>query len=756
MTKIIISPNNFKENLISFYRKDDPFFDVSIFSKQDLINALYPKVKKDTIVRLMKQFNISYSSASRYAKLVRYLDESNKNEVGELTKYYDFIKENNLFLYDEFAKEVFKGKDIEIIGYQKDDKFLQKLLKKLQIDDILNKTADEKEPSLVDKTVYIYDTLENEAHFLFVKILDLIKEGVDINDIYIYGYRDSYKFYFDYYSKLYDIKLNNFASDNFINLGFVKKFITDYKENNDINLCFKELDGLNIDEDILIKFKNIIESNTYDFLNVSQQIDVYKNVLNTPYRNDIYDKAITIINDEINVSDKHIFCIGFDQNNYPKVKSDDDIIFDSDKEKIDIATSKDESEELRYSLYNFLASDNNFYFSFAMKSYTENFYLSFIASSNNFKQIYIKDPLDHDYSYNASLNSATKLEDINSSLNVFSPYLNTYRSVLDYKYNSFDNTFKSFKIYDENSELYYSYSSLKEYAECPFKYYLDKVLNIGDESSNSAADIGSFVHKVYEYQFKNLNDDFNTCYQMALECDDYVLDDRTKMLINGNKTRIEDVFNFNKQHFNNINNPKVYLEKKYKTTLENPKSNLKGYVDKLMIINNQYYVIIDYKTSSESLKEKLFEYDLGLQLPAYAYLLEKAKNSDEQLKDLKDIKLGGIYYQSIFDQVKLRDEKYYKLSGVSLNDETFLTKFSANVFTKANTKDEESLKEYIKIADASYNKLDNQIRNNIFDINPIHTSDVDGCKYCSFKDVCFVKDKDYKKEIKEEVITSDE
>lgn len=733
MAKIIIAPNNFKKELIKKYRKDDPFFDIYIYSKEELINLIYPSLKKESAHLLIKEFNLSYKSALKYCYFLRFIDETNKSLIKELTPLYEYLKKKNCFLYDEYAKNIVFNKNVDVFGYYKEDYLLEKLFKTLQITPNFN----EFNINLESNNVNIYDTIEEETHHLFIKILDLINnDNVDINDIYIYGYNKDYEFYFDYYSKLYGINFNNLPLNKFKQINFVKNFLKDFENGLNIEQCFNNIDTKNINKDIFESFQEIILNNHFDDLNLKQQLDVFNNVLNVEVDANKFDKAVTILNNVSNFNNKHVFCIGFNQNNYPKIVFDNDLIFDSDKEILSLLTSKQENIINRKSLLEFLSSENHFYYSFAAKSYLDNYYLSFLASTYNFK-IIKNNVLSYDYSNLASLNSVCKIEDLYYKFNKDDFYLNSYRKILNYKYNSYDNTFKKFPIFDNNSLLKYSYSSLNKYALCPFYYYVDEVLKLQVGDTSFYATIGSFVHAIYEIGLR-YNLTFEDAYQKCLNNEQFSFNIKEKFILSGLLHRIKDIYNFNQEHLSKIRNYDIYLEKWFTYQL-NEHSIINGKIDKIIVLNDQYYFIVDYKTGSKNYQEGLYKYGIDLQLPVYSLLTYQ--------NDLfKDVSLAGIYYQEIFNDIKDNDTKNFKLSGLSLDDSSFCYLIDADNYIKNHKKyscSENKFIDNINLTKENYLNFDKEIRNNVFDIYPIlsnkNKEKVNACQYCKNKDICFVK-----------------
>lgn len=191
------------------------------------------------------------------------------------------------------------------------------------------------------------------------------------------------------------------------------------------------------------------------------------------------------------------------------------------------------------------------------------------------------------------------------------------------------------------------------------------------------------------------------------------------------------------------------------------KTKIKGFVDKILALDNAM-LVVDYKTTgSQKIDSTLFEFGLSIQLPIYLYLLENVSNN---------IEVAGIYVQHILDLDQIYDpEKDYleekkkklKLEGITFDDIDLISKFddtyekSQVIKSLSVTKDGSlrhlknimSLEERKELTNLMENLImsciDNVAEGN-FKINPIKIDKyADGCDYCPYKDICFRKFKDY-------------
>ena len=184
----------------------------------------------------------------------------------------------------------------------------------------------------------------------------------------------------------------------------------------------------------------------------------------------------------------------------------------------------------------------------------------------------------------------------------------------------------------------------------------------------------------------------------------------------------------------------------------------KGFIDKILKHDN-YIAIIDYKTYMLDIKLNYLPYGLSMQLPVYLYL---TKNFD------KDSKVIGIYLQQVlFNKFNKDNNKSLsdlikdnmKLKGYTIGDESIipildstyenseliygmkLTKNGFSSYSKLLT--EKEINNIYKITDEKINECIKNIENAIFTINPKSIDEDNiGCKYCKYKDICYMTNKD--------------
>ena len=207
-----------------------------------------------------------------------------------------------------------------------------------------------------------------------------------------------------------------------------------------------------------------------------------------------------------------------------------------------------------------------------------------------------------------------------------------------------------------------------------------------------------------------------------------------------------------------MNNPKIITEKRLKMQV-GKKSFLSGVIDKSIIFDDKYLVLVDYKTGSDSFDSKYINEGVSLQLPTYCLL---AINDDE----FKNYEIIGTFINNVVDsklsygnETETLIDPFFKLHGkvatdlelISQIDKTICDGKSEFIKSVSLSKDggfrksdslvsKDEFNNYAEVALRKYLEADANIRKNNFSINPLFKSKSDNaCKYCEYKDLCFVK-----------------
>jgi ATP-dependent helicase/DNAse subunit B len=189
-----------------------------------------------------------------------------------------------------------------------------------------------------------------------------------------------------------------------------------------------------------------------------------------------------------------------------------------------------------------------------------------------------------------------------------------------------------------------------------------------------------------------------------------------------------------------------------------------GYIDKILNYRNIediYFSINDYKTGDIDTHLEPMKYGLHMQLPVYLYLIHYGKLFSNPI-------FTGIYYQNILFPYPSWSEKLEKekkertyLQGYSTDHVEVLERFDSTYQdsemirsmkyspdkgfgTYSKVLDDETLIQMVDYTKNNIEETTDKILEADFSIHPkIYDGDNVSCKYCSFKDLCYVKERDY-------------
>ena len=188
------------------------------------------------------------------------------------------------------------------------------------------------------------------------------------------------------------------------------------------------------------------------------------------------------------------------------------------------------------------------------------------------------------------------------------------------------------------------------------------------------------------------------------------------------------------------------------------KTKLTGKIDKVLILDNNA-LIIDYKTYNQPFDRDLIDFGIEIQLPFYLYLLKSV---------MPNINIAGVYLQHILNlnskyepnkDLTKELENNLKLDGITFNNLSLISIFDdsyekSEVIKGLKIKADGSVSKTKNIFDDDKMLLEttknlindciSSVCNGNFKIYPIKIENKkDGCKYCDYKDICFVKNKDF-------------
>lgn len=747
---LIICPNEEKIKILDNLKEDKTLYNIKFMTREQYRQNYFFSYDEKALIYLMKKYNYQLDVCKIYLNNLYILDESkdyNNQKLNFLKNLKEELKKKKLLTYNSNFKSYLKNKKIVIKNYYDLEKYEEESLK-------INYKEDT--PSLNCKVVEC-KTLEEEVNHVCLQILALLKKGVDINKIYLTNIQPDYYYTLNKLFSYYKIPIN---LDMKYSL-YSTKIVKDYLESG-------EIDQSDIN-------KSIVHNKLVQVINSLTQINdgsyEYKSILIEKLKNTYISpkykiNAINVkhLENEEFMDDEYVFVLGLNQDYLPKLEKDTDYISDSLKKDVLLYTTSEKNYHNKRALIKILSSIKNLFLSYKLSSPFNKFYKSSLISELNLEVIRPEqDLLTKSNIYN-ELRLAEDL-DLYNLYGEVSSNLSKLYTHYQIPYKTYSNEFLGLNkdTYLENLPypLKLSYTSLNSYNECKFKYFVKYVLKLDCFSDTFASFIGSMYHRILSiYQRTNFN--FEEEYQKYLKNRELSLKEKL-LLVRIKKDLLELIDALNKQQlltgFDNS-----LFEKKIDISLKkNIEVIFTGTIDKIMYyekIEDTYFTIVDYKTGTIDTHIEPMKYGLHMQLPVYLYLIHYSKVFSNPI-------FTGIYYQNILfnyptwekDLEKTKHDRLM-LQGYSTENTNILEKFDSTYEDSSYIKsmsynEEKGFSRYSKIiSDNTLYELLNYTKKHIdkktdeiiegdFSINPkFYDGENISCKYCSFRDLCFMKESD--------------
>lgn len=743
----------------SFIKKINKLINVKVITLSELKKKYYFDYDNKAIYFVSNKYNCIFEIAKIYIENTYFINNINTKKVNFLKEVKEELDNNNLLTYNNLFKEFLKGKDIVLYNLKYVDKFYKNIFKELGRYSNITSYNDEDNKSV--KELYKANNSEEEIAFICSKITKLIKSGVNINNIKLANVKSDYEFIIKKTFKLFNIPINLPSFETIKSTSLVIKFKELY--NSDISITIEKLkEFINTKEenDIFKSIINVVNSYLWcnDFELVKDMIFNEINNIKTPREK--LKNAVEVIEfkKELVSDEDYVFLIGYNEGVIPVNYKDEDYLSDEEKSKLGLSISFELNENAMNEVKDSIKNIKHLIVTYPSHNLSSEIYIS----SSYEKDLFEEKELN--ISYNES-NAYNKLKlvsekDENSKFGTLTDDLLKLSShYKDMKYSSFDNKYKLInksKIKNFfNNGLTLSYTSMNDYYMCSFRYYLDYILKVNKYEDTFEAIVGTIFHKILSMCFENDIDIIRT-YESEIEKSDYEFSESEKFFLSILKDELVLVIETIKNQLSYTQLTESMYEKEIVIDVDKDLHiKFKGFVDKILYnkFNGKTVVaIIDYKTGNPNLNINNSIYGLEMQLPVYIYLIKN---------EIKDVKIGGFYLQKILNNITDKEKRLdsLKLQGYTNSDLDIIGKVDSSfndskvikslrtsskgfyVYSKIiNDEEIDILNKVVetKIKEASMDILDSK-----FDINPKEmNNEVIGCKFCKYKDICFVKPKD--------------
>lgn len=744
--KIIILDDTSKKYLLDLL--SNKLINTKIITLSELLKGYYFSYDEKAIYYICKEYNVCFDIAKKYINSLYSIDKDNSNsKIHFLYKLKQDLINNHLIYNNPLFVNYLNNKDIILYDLEYIPKLYKTIIDKLSLNNNISYLNDKDLNS--KKTIIKCTNKEDEISLVASKIAKLLLNNIDINHIKIANVSDDYVFSIRRIFKEFNIPINLNRSNKVYGSKIIKEFIKNFNIDEIASLI-----KTSKDEKIYKSIINILNKYSWadSFLSVKELIlEELKNITIPSVK---YDNAVEVIdlNGYIPSDNDHVFLLNFNEGIIPTYHKDEDYLSDKEKELINDSTTTYLNEIESIKTLNKIKSINNLIITYSISDKKEELYISSLYD----KSFMIDEDYKIEFSYSNIFNKNTLI----NSLDNYNKYgekddvlLNLYNSYRDIPYLSYDHKYKM--ILNKPEKVRLSYSSMDTYYKCSFRYYLKNILKVDKEEETFAILIGNIFHHILSHLYDD-NFDLDYYWNEELKLIDKELLPSEKHFLKRSKEDLILLIDTLKEQFTYTNLKEVLLEKNITIRIADNVTFI-GFVDKIMYEKKEdktIAAIIDYKTGNPDLNINNIIYGLDMQLPVYLFLI---KNSNL----FNNVIIGGFYLQKILNNYSDLEEKKksLKLQGYSNKDIDILKEVdssyeNSNVIQSLKTT-QNGFYSYSKVLDNNQlDKISSIVKDNIvkaskdildgkFEINPKEINDeIIGCKYCPYKDICFMDNKD--------------
>ncbi len=719
----------------------------------------------EAIYHVHKKFNVIKNIAKIYIDYLYYIDEKTSiddTKIELLFKIKDELVKNDLLITSHLFKNYIETHTIIIYDLKNIDTFYLEIFKKLE------KTTkviylNEDPENFSKKPLFKFSKACDEVAFVASKICELIKKGIDINDIKLTNVKETHYLHLKNIFKDFNIPLCLKNEELLTSSIIINEFKKNYEKDIDNTLekikTYIKTDRDQKVYDSIIKVlndytwaKDLIEIKDFVFEDIDKiklpQEKLQNAVLEIDYANYIPNQK------------DYIFLINFNQGIIPSNKKDEDFLNDSLKSKLNMSTSIDINKKSLEEIKTFIKRCNNLTVTYIDHDAKGELYISNAYDENILTTEIPEISFIHSNAYNKKILLKARDENKKYGTKTKENFIleNHYK---DEPYLTYDNTFKGINETDLNefleNKLTLSYSSMNTYFKCSFRYYLEYILHLNKFEDTFEIIVGNIYHEILSVAFKE-DSDFEKLFQKSIENKEHAFTNMEKFFLNILKEELALIIDYIRDSYAFTDLNKALYEQKITVIIDEEKNiSFKGFIDKILygeFSNKIIAAIIDYKTGTPDINIEDSPYGIDMQLPIYAYLIKN-------YEPLKDAEIGGFYLQKILNNIKDTEKKkaFLKLQGYSNSDINILShvdnsyenssiikslkvsKVGFSKYSKMLTNDE--IDKLINIVHSKILEAGTDIKKAKFDINPKEIGGkMNGCTFCTYKDICFMKNAD--------------
>ena len=765
---LIIAPPS-KQSEFLEYKKEYPETRFTLIDKENFVKWNCFKYDERAEISLLSK-GYRLSAVKEILRAFEYYDEAKDYKdakLRELKPLFLELKNKGLLYKDFMPSGLFDGKHILISGYRS-TKRIGKALEDIKNLDTSFDLFPEPQPY---KEVHIYSTLIGECHDLCFRIAKLLRENEDISpdDIYIANYSSSYHFVLSLFAKAYGFSIAFPSSTPLSEVEIGRRFLSLYEEKGDLDSVREEMEKTFSFSPDYNKIFLLAKTYLIPELSSKEQLALYQDLLSSTNRSKAKTSpAVKILNGRYAKEGSHVFYLDFSLETTPKTPQNPSYFSENALIELGIPSLIEQRNEDKTELLGLLKQKEIEWIGFHKRHYGEESHPSPIIADEHLKTVEAEEP-STEYSPLYVKLRGQALKDKKEKYGFDNPLIDYYLG-RDGEIKPYDNEFLlSNANYGFDYPKVYSPSRTEAYFSCPFSYYLGNVLSFPSEPSKPGVRFGNICHETLQRMYEDPTGDFDYTFFQCVEKDETengALLPRDIALLSTIKEDLRHMYDFYRERESFIVNIETIVEKNLSLKVDD--ISLYGKADKIIVYGreHEFIALVDYKTYAKSFHPDDIQYGLDIQLPFYSLLI----NHDSSFTTST---ISGIYLSPLTFNKEQRERvglpKYgtnIRLDGVMVNDPQSMAEFDPGT---EETKPGKYVKILTKKADENGNiegllsaidlqrfedetlqkvkEADARIHKNDFRINPVKRfekgNEKDGCTYCSYRHVCFVKNKQW-------------
>ncbi len=770
---LLIIPTSIKDKILKEINKLKELKNIKILSFNELKRLLFFDYDIKAVLYLMSKYDMKQEVANKLINNMYYVENKmyKSEKLNKLKDLKEELANNKLLSVNPLFYQFYKDKSLVVFNHDYLDNFELKILSMFSNSKVISK----EDKILLNKTVYEFNTVEEEVNYIINKIIDLINNGIDINKIKIANINDDYKKLLYKFSKLYKLPIYLDDKNSIISSIMVKGYINKLEETSSIIDSINYIkDNYNLEDSSNLELFNKIIGNCNKYIGCDYPTKYIIESLTKSLRDTYFEEvellnkvSLVDINNNYFYNDEYVFLPSFNVGILPKTYKDEDYISDSLKGEVKLNLTSELNRLEKEAFINNICNIKNLIITYKLNDEKEEYFPSTLV--NELGLTIVKGEVNTNVSYSSLYSQLTLSKMLDNLINYgeLNDNLPVYYSSYDIPYltynNKFDGIDKDILMNKLHNKLILSYSSIDTYYRCGFRYYINNILKLSNYEETFQIYIGKLFHHVLS-KIEDSNFDFNSEYDSYIK--DRKFDSKEIFYIEKLKKeltiiikRIKDLHN-SSGLTNTMMEKEIHLDK----SINNINVDFMGIFDKVMykeVDGNNLVSIIDYKTGHPIINIYNSVYGIDMQLLVYLYLINKSNI-------LENPKMVGIYLQQLLNnEVNISKDRTYleekysdlKLQGYSIDDESLIERFDITYnnsefiksmrtsnkgfynYTKVIT--EEEIASLIDLVNTKIEEARDNIVSAKFDINPkVVGTECIGCTYCTYKDLCYKKVED--------------